>query len=76
MAGGAPSLPAVVLWELCRVRPPLSCHLALHSPHCHLLYPGVLQTHSDFSLLRSLLLCQHTQDLIDTTSSNHYENYR
>ena len=35
-----------------------------------------LQTHSDFMLLRRLLLCEHTQDLMDTTSSVLYENYR
>jgi len=34
------------------------------------------QSHSDFTLLRRLLLCEHTQDLIDTTASVHYENYR
>jgi len=34
------------------------------------------QNHSDFSLLRKLLLCHHTQDLIDTTAATHYENYR
>jgi len=32
--------------------------------------------HSDFSLLRNLLLCQHTQHMIDKTSHTHYENYR
>jgi len=34
------------------------------------------QAHSDFSLLRNLLLCEHTQHMIDLTSSTHYENYR
>eukprot|EP00092_Neocalanus_flemingeri_P007327 GFUD01007913.1.p1 GENE.GFUD01007913.1~~GFUD01007913.1.p1 ORF type:complete len:464 (+),score=180.76 GFUD01007913.1:66-1394(+) len=34
------------------------------------------ESHSDFSLLRHLLLCQHTQHLIDLTTTTHYENYR
>ena len=40
------------------------------------MYFDFFQCHSDFTLLRKLLLCQHTQDLIDTTICVHYENYR
>ena len=32
--------------------------------------------HCDFVALRSLLLCSHTQDLIEVTNDIHYENFR
>ena len=43
----------------------------MHSPN----FP-VFQAHSDFLLLRHLLLTVHTQDLIEQTINNLYENYR
>ena len=36
----------------------------------------IFEAHSDFSLLRNLLLCQYTQNLVDKTAHTHYENYR
>jgi len=34
------------------------------------------EDHSDFSILRNLLLSKHAQDLKDGTNSSHYENFR
>ena len=36
----------------------------------------LLKDHCDFTSLQSLLWAYNTQDLIDTTHSVHYENYR